>query len=441
MSQQVFRNGKQSPEDMKLLVISPGPAISPEHDEWKRKNISEGIIEGIKKESMNGYFKKVYAAFFFSPKRQVIEVDDITIIYSGLVDVIETTPFYKQTKLRKVKKYVHMMGPRKIKQYISMVFELKRIIETENITFISAADPHLSGITAYFLSKLTNRPFIVSLWNSYDYIYKYGKWTTTGLPRFIEKIMERLVFRRADMIWGLNNNLKEYAIKNGADIEKCYTVRICVDPSHYSMEGRKDIRDELGVNKESEIIVYVGRLSPEKLPLDVVKAFNIIASRRKNVYLFIAGDGILREDIEDYAGKHGLASKVTILGFKDQTFLRNLYYTADVVISPLTGSSLVEACLSGTPVVAYDFDWQPEIIKHMVTGLLIDFGDIEQLAEATIFLLENPEISSELGANARVFATFQHSWNNAFQERIRLYEKLRRQKNEKGGLSIALLFK
>lgn len=415
---------KQYSEDRKLLIISLGSAIPPEQDEQKKEN----LLESVKGESMCGYFKKVFAAFFFSPKRQIIDKDNVTIIYSGLIDIIESTPFYKQNRIKKIKKYVHMVGLRKVKQYITLVYELKRLIKTEDITFISAADPHLSGVTAYILSKLTNRPFIVSLWNSYDYIYEYGKWTTTGLPRFIEKIMERFVFRRVDMVWGLNNNLKEYAIKNGADIEKCYTVRICMDPSHYSIEGRKDIRDELGVNKGSEIIAYVSRLSPEKFPMDVVEAFNIIATKRKNTYLFIAGAGIQRKNIEDYAEKHGLGTKVIILGHKDQGFLRNLYYTADVVLSPLTGNSLVEACLSGTPVVAYDFDWHSEIVKHMVTGLLVDLRDIRQLAEATIFLLENPEIARELGNKAREFAIFQHSLKNDSQERIRLYEKLGRNK-------------
>ena len=431
----MFNTEKNSSKDKKLLIISSGPALSPNYYGGNNERIIRAIIAGLRRERMNGYFKKVYTTFFFSKTHKIMDFDDVMIIFTGWIDVIGSTQFNKLGNMAKFIKYLHMLNPQKIIQYISFLFETSRLIKVENITFIKAVDPHLSGITAYLLSKLTNRPFMVILWNSYDYIYKYGKWTTTGLPRFVEEIMERFVFKRADMVLG-DENPNKYAIKKGADIERCYIVRGAVDNVHYSLDGRKDIKKELDIPQDSKVIIYVSRLSPEKFPLDVIKAFDIIKRKRSQTYLIVAGDGTSQKDMESYIKDYGLDESVKILGFKDQTFLRNLYYTAEVVLSPLTGNSLVEACLSGTPVVAYDCDWQPEIIKHMVTGLLVGFRDIEQLADATIFLLDNPEIAKEIGDKGREFAIFQHSPNNIFQEKIRLWKKLWRQKSSSCGSKI-----
>ncbi|MCK4526045.1 glycosyltransferase family 4 protein [candidate division WOR-3 bacterium] len=423
----MFNTEKNSSKDKKLLIISSGPALSPNYYGGDNERIIRAIVSGLRQQRMDGYFKKVYTSFFFSKSHKIVDFDDVAIIFTGWIDIIGSTQFSKLSTIERFLKYLHMLNPLKIIQYVKILFELKRLIKTENITFIEAGDPHISGITAYFLSKLTNRPFMLHMWNSYDYIYKYAKWTTTGLPRFIEKLMERFVFKRVDMIW-TDEDPKAYAIKNGASIGNCYIVRGAVDNVQYSLDGRKDIREELDISQDSKIIIYVSRLSPEKFSLDVIKAFDIIKRKINQTYLIIAGEGELQKDMELFMKDHRLDGRVKILGFRDQAFLRNLYYTADIVLSPLTGNSLVEACLSGTPVVAYDCDWQPEVIKHMVTGLLVDFRDIEQLADEAIFLLENPEIAKELGTKGREFAIFQHSPNNIYQEKLRLWEKLGRTK-------------
>jgi glycosyltransferase involved in cell wall biosynthesis len=88
-------------------------------------------------------------------------------------------------------------------------------------------------------------------------------------------------------------------------------------------------------------------------------------------------------------------------GSVDQGQLALLYPEAAAVISPHTGRALAEAALGGAPVVAYDVDWQSEVIETGKTGFLIDHGNIEEMSEAAYSLLTDPARAKKLGSALR----------------------------------------
>jgi hypothetical protein len=62
---------------------------------------------------------------------------------------------------------------------------------------------------------------------------------------------------------------------------------------------------------------------------------------------------------------------------------------------------LVEACLSATPVVAYDVEWQSELITPGETGMLVPYRDVKGMAAAVCQLIREPELAASLGRQAR----------------------------------------
>jgi glycosyltransferase involved in cell wall biosynthesis len=76
--------------------------------------------------------------------------------------------------------------------------------------------------------------------------------------------------------------------------------------------------------------------------------------------------------------------------------------SANVVISPFMGRALTEASLSGVPVVAYDIEWQSEIIKTGKTGELIEYRNWQAMANATVKFLSDQEYARRVGENARL---------------------------------------
>jgi glycosyltransferase involved in cell wall biosynthesis len=68
------------------------------------------------------------------------------------------------------------------------------------------------------------------------------------------------------------------------------------------------------------------------------------------------------------------------------------------------GRGLTEACLAGIPIVAYDYDWQGEIIRSGETGELVAEGDWKEMALRASKLLDDPQRSRHLGKQARRLA-------------------------------------
>ena len=82
----------------------------------------------------------------------------------------------------------------------------------------------------------------------------------------------------------------------------------------------------------------------------------------------------------------------------------SMFALAAVVLSPHTGRALSEAALAGARIVAYDIDWQGEMIESGVTGELVQHKDWMQMADAADKILKDPAYAKNIGDAVRVRA-------------------------------------
>lgn len=154
-------------------------------------------------------------------------------------------------------------------------------------------------------------------------------------------------------------------------------------------------------------IVVLGRLVPHKqveLAIDVVAA---LRASGRDVDLHIVGGGYWQDALEQHAAARGVADLVTMHGFVDEHVKHSLLASAWVVLMPSGkegwGLTIVEAGLHATPTIAFHHAGGPrESIVDGVTGYLVD--DVSQMTQRTQQLLDDPDLRSALGANAREFA-------------------------------------
>lgn len=166
--------------------------------------------------------------------------------------------------------------------------------------------------------------------------------------------------------------------------------------------------DDLPEVDGTPLLVSCGRLVTQKAPLSLVEA---IARSRHRPRLWMLGDGPLRPVVERRVAELGLASRVRVLGFRDDP--RPYLAAAQVFVSASRyegfGNVLVEAMACGTPVVATDCPWGPaEILDSGNAGILAPPGDIAALAQAIDSLLDDPARSRELAARGRARAQIFH---------------------------------
>jgi glycosyltransferase involved in cell wall biosynthesis len=295
---------------------------------------------------------------------------------------------------------------------LDLFTELYSLIKRERISVIRVSSPLYVGLFGWLISRLTNIPLVVRVGGNYDKIFE-----TTGQPmeprlmrsRKVEKIVERFVFRRAELIAGANQDNLNFARANGAPFNRSTLFRYgnLLDQSHLADPATRkiDVRylAELGI-KRGCFLLYVGRLEQVKHPDHVLQVLAEVRSRGFPVKAVLAGEGSMREDLLCQQRQLDLGDAVIMPGSVPQDRLAQLYAAAAVVISPHTGRALSEAAFAAAPVAAYDIDWQGELIINGVTGMLVPNASVTTLASAVEELLADPKFAGRLGAALRVRA-------------------------------------
>lgn len=293
---------------------------------------------------------------------------------------------------------------------VSLFWALVRLIRREGITAIRVGDPLYLGLLGWALARVTGRPLVIRVGGNHDKVFE-----TTGRPvlprlfryRRIEKLVERFVFPRADLVAGANQDNLDFALANGARPERSTLFRYgnLIDKRHFVDPAARPSADEamesLGVAGGDGFLMYVGRLEPVKHPDDVVRVLAAAVRAGHDVKALLVGDGSQRAALESLAAELGVGGRLVMPGNKDQGLLSQLLPRAAVVVSPHTGRALSEAAMGEAPVVAYDVDWQGELIQTDSTGILVEHGDVEALAAAAIRLLDDRPLAARLGANLR----------------------------------------
>ena len=129
---------------------------------------------------------------------------------------------------------------------------------------------------------------------------------------------------------------------------------------------------------------------------------------------------------------HNLQENVRIMGFVDEEVKRAWLATADVLALPAIndglffegfGLTLYEAGASGTAVVGTDGCGVSDAIEHGLTGLIVAQDNVaEELPEALLDLLSNPQKAAKMGAAGRERA-FQQTWDEVAAQVIDSYQE------------------
>lgn len=182
--------------------------------------------------------------------------------------------------------------------------------------------------------------------------------------------------------------------------EHLHVVARGVDTQLYGPHRRsEDLRQSWGVNNNTQVVAYVGRMAAEKnLPL-VLAAFNAMREIRPDSKLLWVGDGPARAQLQANHPEQVFA------GMRRGDDLAAHYASADVFLFPSTtetyGNVTVEAMASGLGVVAYDYAAARSHIRHHENGLLAAFDDDHAFIEQARYAASYPSVMRELGKSAQ----------------------------------------
>jgi glycosyltransferase involved in cell wall biosynthesis len=179
-------------------------------------------------------------------------------------------------------------------------------------------------------------------------------------------------------------------------------------------------RERYRIPPESQVIGHLATLDPNKGSTDLVRAVaRLNASRlRPPAELVLAGPSspVFERFLADLPG--GTPSWLTLTGLLPSDQRAGFFAALDVFAMPSRTDSFgivfLEAWANGLPVVAADAGGVPEVVRHDETGLLVPYGEDEQLAAALRRLLDDPELSRLFGTTGRNLVERGYTWDDRF---------------------------
>lgn len=172
------------------------------------------------------------------------------------------------------------------------------------------------------------------------------------------------------------------------------------------------LRRTWGAGDEDPVVIYVGRIAPEKnIPL-LLRAFEQMRASQPAAKLVLVGDGPQRSTFQARCPQYVFA------GTRTGEDLAAHYASGDMFLFPSItetfGNVTVEAMASGLAVVAYDYAAAAEHIRHGRNGLVAEFGDASEFTRLAVNLIDDPPRIADFGTRARQTAEAV-DWENVFE--------------------------
>lgn len=172
------------------------------------------------------------------------------------------------------------------------------------------------------------------------------------------------------------------------------------------------------------VLLCPARLVPVKGHRHLIDAVARMPGR-KNVVLWLAGDGRLMAELRRHVAHLGLEDTVVFLGARND--IPALLRAADIVVLPSLQDTMpftvMEAQILGKPVVASRVGGIPEMIESGKTGILVEPGDATALAGALQQLVENRDLRHQLGSRAARWGAKAWSADRMARRVLHLYER------------------
>lgn len=200
----------------------------------------------------------------------------------------------------------------------------------------------------------------------------------------------------------------------GADSKRYHPV---------SEENHIKLKNKFSLSANQNVILCVGELLPNKNQQMAICVMKKIVKEYPDAQLLIAGNGPEKENLEKLIIINDLSHNVKMLGYT--TNLQEYQQLSDVSITCSKREGLplnvVEAMLSGTPVVASENRGHKELIRDGETGFIVQVDDVEDMAKHILELLGDSELKDRITKAALKYGQ-QYTFRAIKKELEQIYE-------------------
>lgn len=280
---------------------------------------------------------------------------------------------------------------------------------------------HIHGPRAAFITKNLISKGVYRVYTEHIWCDEY--FTENRAAEILQKWQLGAINRKNDLIIAVSESVKKFLILNNMAQEE----RIVVIPNGIDLirTAKKTFTIKTVHHHLAPAIGSVGSLVFLKGYYYLIEAMDGIVKAYPHAMLEIIGEGEERMNLEEQIENEVLEQHVTLMGKRNNPFQLerawNIYVSPS--LSETFGIAILEAMISGLPVVATRVGGVSELIKNGKTGILVDPKSPNQIAKAVIEIINRPALAEKLARDGKKHAE-EFSWQKVIEKIENQYDKL-----------------
>jgi 1,2-diacylglycerol 3-alpha-glucosyltransferase len=301
--------------------------------------------------------------------------------------------------------------------------EARKLLKTMDIVHLH--HPFLSGSIGLRICRPRRIPLVFTNHTRYDL---YAQAYLPALPYVISETMLQAYMpafcRACNRVVAPSAGMRNVLLRLGVDVE-IHVIPNGVNLKPYLVDHQLIERQKFGIDHEDVVLIYVGRLGPEKNLPFLLRSFAGAAHAYEKVRLLIVGDGPERKISRIGLKGWGSKIKVVFTGMVPYQSLPGYLQMADAFVTASVTEvhplSVIEAMAAGLPVLGIDSPGVGDTILDGVTGL-ISSEDLAKFTAQMVRLVSQPIERKEMGWRARQESE-QYSIERTSMMMLDLYEE------------------
>jgi glycosyltransferase involved in cell wall biosynthesis len=310
--------------------------------------------------------------------------------------------------------------------YFSFRYSLaaQRLLRTMDIAHVH--HPFLSGRLAIRYCKPRGIPIVFTNHTRYDL---YAQFYLPIIPDAIGDALLQAYLpsfcRSIDVVVAPSTGMRDVLRRFGVDVP-IEVIPNGVELTPFQSRVEAVDRSAIGFRDDDVVLIYTGRLGPEKNLNTLLRAFAGTAKTFDHVALLIVGEGPERENLEDRVQYMDITSRVCFTGLVPYDELPRYLAAADAFVTASVTEvhplSVIEAMAAGLPVLGIESPGISDIVEDGVTGM-VSHEDIAAFTAKMVRLVTEHEKRREMGENARQSAN-KYSLERSTQTLLSHYKRI-----------------
>ncbi len=221
---------------------------------------------------------------------------------------------------------------------------------------------------------------------------------------------------------GKEFNVPVAAVSNGVDLANFKPGKVS-----------DKIYKKYEIPKDRPIVLYVGRVDPEKKVGLIIDAFKKAREKVPKALLIVVGDGVDKSRLERKVKEEGISENVRFLGRVLPPDLYELYKIGSLFATAseieTQGIVLIEAAATGLPLIAVDKGAVSEVCISNKNGYLCQPGNVVEIGDAMVKILSDDKLREKFSQNSIKIAS-EHDFERTLDKFINIYKKVQEKERQ-----------